>query len=158
MGDFFHEQACACFFTMPLAKSLASSYQQPMKFLHALFAFAVFDCIPAVAQETKTNAQSRIPAADAKQHVNSEKVVFGKVAEIHRSEKLVQINFDNPFPNQPFTAVIFANKTNLFELDKLKGKTVEVKGKITEYREQPQIILLSTNQLKILDSEPATEK
>ena len=144
---------------MPLAKRASSSYQQFMKFLRALFAFAIISCLPLAAQETKTNAQSRIPAADAKQHVNSEKVVFGKVAEVHRSEKLVQINLDNPFPNQPFTAVIFANKTNLFtDLEKLKGKTVEVKGKITEYREVPQIILLSTNQLKILESDQASEK
>ena len=111
------------------------------------------------AQETKTNAQARIPASEAKQHVDSEATVFGKVSEVHRTEKRVLLNLDKPFPNQPFTAVIFANKTNLFtDLEKLKGKTVEVSGKITEYREQPQIVLLSTNQLKIVESASEPEK
>ena len=111
-------------------------------------------------QESKTNAiPPKIPASEAKEHVNSEATVSGKVIELHKTAKLVQLNLDKPFPNQPFTVVIFGTKTNLFpDLDKLKGKTIEVTGKITEYHEQPQIILATTNQLKIVEAKAEPEK
>jgi len=69
---------------------------------------------PVLAQEAKTNAPTRIPAAQAKQLVNSEATVFGKVVEVYKTDRLFRLNLDQPFPNQPFTVVIFANKTNLF--------------------------------------------
>lgn len=112
-------------------------------------------CVPVLGQETNTNAPARIPAKEAKQHLNSEATVFGKVVEMHKTDRLIRLNLDEPFPNQPFTAVIFANKTNLFsDFDKLKGQDVEISGKITEYRDQPQIVLVSTNQLKALGNKP----
>jgi DNA/RNA endonuclease YhcR with UshA esterase domain len=112
------------------------------------------------AQESKTNAiPPKIPAHEAKEHVNTEATVSGKVIELYKTEKLVRLNLDKPFPNQPFTVVMFGTKTNLFpDLDKLKGKTIEVTGKITEYRDQPQIILTSTNQLKIVEEKVEPEK
>ena len=110
---------------------------------------------PVLAQDAKTNAPTRIPAAEAKQHVNSEATVSGKVVEVYKTDRLTRMNLDQPFPNQPFTIVIFANKTNLFpDIDKLKGQAVEISGKITEYRDQPQIVLTATNQLKITSSKP----
>jgi len=131
-----------------------------MKTIAFLLSFFLLACAAVSGQESKTNSlPAKIPASEAKEHVNAEAIVSGKVVELHKTEKLVRINLDKPFPNQPFTAVIFANKTNLFsDLDKLKGKTIEVSGKITEYRDQPQIILVSTNQLKIVESKAEPEK
>ncbi len=131
-----------------------------MKTVAFLLPFCLLACAAVSGQESKTNSlPAKIPASEAKDHVNAETIVSGKVVELHKTEKLVRINLDKPFPNQPFTAVIFANKTNLFsDLDKLKGKTIEVSGKITEYREQPQIILVSTNQLKVVEPKAEPEK
>jgi len=76
----------------------------------------------------------------------------GKVAEVNGTERLMRLNLDNAYPNQTITAVIFANKTNLFpELEKLQNKTVEISGKIADYRGRPEIILTSTNQLKVVE-------
>jgi len=78
---------------------------------------------------------------------------------VNKAQRLIRLNFDKPFPAEPFTAVIFAANTNLFpDIDKLKNQTVEVSGKITAYRERPQIVLTSTNQLRVLDktSEPGS--
>jgi len=125
-----------------------------MKMLALLsFGFLSLICGPVAAQDAKTNSTTRIPAAQAKQHVNSEATVFGKVVEIYKTDRLFRLNLDQPFPNQPLTVVIFANKTNLFpEIDKLKGQAVEVSGKIAEYRDQLQIVLTATNQLKVLSN------
>ena len=131
-----------------------------MKTIAVLLAFFALAFGTVSGQESKTNSlPAKIPASEAKEHVNAEAIVSGKVIELYKTEKLVRINLDKPFPNQPFTVVIFGNKTNLFpDLDKLKGKTIEVTGKITEYREQPQIILVSTNQLKVVEAKADLEK
>jgi DNA/RNA endonuclease YhcR with UshA esterase domain len=108
--------------------------------------------VPAFAQDAKTNSPARIPAGEAREHLNSDAVVTGRIVEVNKAERLVRLNFDHPFPKQTLTAVIFANRTNQFSgLDQLKGKTVEVTGKITEFRNRPEIILTSTNQLKIVE-------
>ena len=134
--------------------------QQEMKPIVFLVFFFVFTSLAIFGQESKTNSPSKpIPASEAKDHVNAQAIVSGKVVELYRTDKLVRLNLEKPFPNQPFTVVVFSNKTNLFpDLDKLKGKSVEVSGKITEYHEQPQIVLLTTNQLKIVESKPAPDK
>ena len=125
-----------------------------MKRLIGIITLSTLLSLPLAGQETKTNSLSKITAAQAKEHIGSEKIVTGKIAEVNKGEKLVRLNLDKPFPQQLFTAVIFATKTNLFEdLDKLKGKKVEVSGKITEYSGRPQIVLVSTNQLKVLEGE-----
>jgi DNA/RNA endonuclease YhcR with UshA esterase domain len=92
-----------------------------------------------------------VPALEAKKHINTEAIVTGKVAEVNLAERLVRLNFERPYPSNTFTAVIFADKTNLFpNVRDLKDKTVEVTGKIADYRGRPEIILTSTNQLKVL--------
>lgn len=92
-----------------------------------------------------------IPAIEAKEMVGSTVIVTGKVVEVYISEKVVRVNLDRSFPRQPFTAVIFANRTNLFsDLRGLEGKPVAVRGKITEYRNRPEIVINSTNQLRVL--------
>jgi len=108
-----------------------------------------------LGQEAKTNSPLRITAAEATNHIDAQAVVVGKVVEVYTTDKLVRLNLDRPFPRQTFTAVIFASSTNLFpDLDKLKGKAIEVSGKITEYHDKPQIILTSTNQLKVVEITP----
>jgi DNA/RNA endonuclease YhcR with UshA esterase domain len=102
--------------------------------------------------QTTTNQPVRILAGEAKDHLSAQAIVTGKVAEVNKAASLVRLNFEQPYPKQVFTAVIFAAKTNLFpEIEKLQGKTVEISGKIADYRGRPQIILTSTNQLKIVE-------
>ena len=111
------------------------------------------------AEEATTNAPTQIPASQAKEFIGSEKAVTGMIVEVNQAEKMVRLNFDKRFPGQTFTAIIFAAKTNLFsDLPKLKGKMVEVRGKIVEYRGRPQIVLVSTNQLQVLETSKEEEK
>lgn len=105
----------------------------------------------------KTNAPIRISATEAKKHIGAQATVKGTIAEVNLGERIVRLNFDQAYPKNPFTAVIFPANTNKFpEIEKLKGKTVEVSGKIAEYRERPQIILTSTNQLIVVDESKDT--
>jgi Predicted RNA-binding protein, contains TRAM domain len=120
----------------------------------------------AGAQDTKkesaakTNAPIRISATEAKEHIGAEAVVKGKIAEVNVGERITRLNFEEAYPKTPFTAVIFPRSTNQFpEIEKLKSKTVEVSGKIAAYRERPQIVLTSSNQVTVIElTKDAPEK
>ena len=135
-----------------LVKTALSHYHRPMRLLLSVAALLGLICGASSAEETNASPPVRIPATEAKANVGTNAIVTGKIAEVNIAATLVRLNFDNPFPKQTFTAVIFSDKTNLFpEVDKLKDKTVEVSGKITAYRDRPQIILSNTNQLKVIE-------
>jgi hypothetical protein len=69
---------------------------------------------------------------------------------------MVLIDLDKPYPNAPFTSVVFGSATNQFtNLPSLKGKYVELTGTITNYRNKPEIILSNANQLAIVGVAPA---
>ena len=142
------------------------------KLILAIFCVALV-CGRGLTQETNANSAAttsnstvastnevlRISAAKAKSHVGSQVILTGKVVEVNSTERLVRLNLDKAYPNQPFTAIIFADHTNLFpEVEKLKEKTVEVSGKIADYRGRPEIIITSTNQLKLVEKAPEPEK
>ncbi len=109
------------------------------------------DAQESKAANSKKDSPGKIGAADAQKHLEETLIVTGKVAQVTIREKLVYVNLEKPFPDSPFTAVVFARATNQFgDLRELKGKEVEIKGKITEYRDRAQIILDSTDQLKVV--------
>jgi DNA/RNA endonuclease YhcR with UshA esterase domain len=134
-----------------------------MKQIVLLLSFAVL--VSAVAQNSKsdsvkTNAPIQISATEAKEHIGAQAVVKGKIVEVNVGERITRLNFEEAFPKTPFTAVIFPRSTNQFpELEKLRGKTVEVSGKVTAYRERPQIVLTSSNEVKVIEEpKDAAEK
>jgi len=109
----------------------------------------------ASGQDAGTNALPKIPASEARANLGKEVVVTGTVAEVNKTERLVRLNLDKAYPNQALTAVIWADKTNLFpEIENLKGKAVEIRGKITDYRSRPEIVVTKTNQLTVVQAPP----
>jgi len=143
-----------------LSKQELDGINGAMKKLTASLAIFLSFCALVVAEDAPTNAAPlKIAATDAKEHVGANVIVAAKVAEVNKIQSLVRLNLEKPYPNQPLTAIIFSEKTNLFpELEKLKGKMIEINGKITEYRSRPQVVLTSTNQLKVVESAGETEK
>jgi len=103
------------------------------------------------AQEQTGEPAPRISASQAATSVDQAVCVTGKVAQVSIREKLVYLNLDKPFPDMPLACVIFARNTNQFELQSLKGRAVEITGRVTEFRGKPQIILTSSNQLSVLE-------
>ncbi len=98
-----------------------------------------------------TNTFKRIGTADSDKQYDETCIVTGKVAQVTIKEKLVFLNIDKAFPESPFTGVIFAKSTNQFgDLKALMGKSVELQGKITEHKDKPEIVLESSNQLRVV--------
>ena len=97
----------------------------------------------------------RISTAEAQAHYQETCVVTGKVSQVSVREKLVYLNLDRAFPDTPLAGIIFARNTNQFgDLKQLEGKSVEITGKIDEFKDRLQIVLTSTNQLKVVETKP----
>src|SRR5436190_7786890 len=100
----------------------------------------LFTCCVAplcLGQDTKSNSAAKasvvsgpsinITATEAKAHTNANAAVTGKVVEVNKTARTIYLNFEKPFPNQVFSAIIFAAKTNQFaNLEQYKDKIVEV--------------------------------
>jgi len=103
--------------------------------------------------DKKTSAQYvNLKSSETVGNKGSNAVVTGYVADVVVREKVAYLNFDNKYPKNTFTAVIFPDKFEVFgDLMDYKNKTVEVKGKIGEFNGKPQIILNNKSQLKIIN-------
>jgi len=102
-------------------------------FLLSLFAIALG---PISAQT--------ISPTDAKNHIGERETVCGTITQVHTATTSAGvptfIDFDKPYPNQPFTAVIWQrDKANVGKVP--STGTLCVSGTITNYRGKPEITL-----------------
>jgi DNA/RNA endonuclease YhcR with UshA esterase domain len=103
--------------------------------------------------KTNPSAPLKIGTGEADKHYGQEMIVTGKVAQVTIRPKVTFLNLDKPFPNSPFSVVIFHGHSSFFgDANALKGKSIEIRGKIKNYNDKPEIALDSTNQLTVLDS------
>ena len=88
---------------------------------------------------------------EAAAHVGQMATVQGLVADVYVSQKGdVFLNFENPYPNEVFSGVVFASSAGQFgDLTSYQGKQVQVTGVIRLYKGRPEIILQSPDQLRI---------
>ena len=118
-----------------------------------IFLASLLSCPFLFAEDTGTNAAEKIVTigtTNANLFYNQTATVTGKVAQVTFREKVVFVNLDRPFPDSPFTGVIFSANTNEFtDLPNLKGKNVEITGTIKNYNDKPEVILTNASQLKI---------
>ncbi len=107
---------------------------------------------PALSK-TNTSAPLKIGTADATNHYDEVMIVTGKVAQVTVRPTVTFLNLDQPFPNSPFSVVIFHGHSSFYgDANALKGKSIEIRGKIKKYNDKPEIALDSTNQLTVFDS------
>jgi hypothetical protein len=114
-------------------------------FIVAVLAFS----LKLSAADTNAPAQLKIGTADATSYYNQIMVVTGKVAQVTIRPSVIFLNLDRPYPDSPFTVVIFPGKF-IADLTALKGRAVEIKGPIKKYHDKPEIVLDNTNQLTVL--------
>ena len=113
---------------------------------------AVLISISSAPAQQPGKTEARITPEQAAKKIGQSAVVRGKVVQVNKREKVCNLNFGGTFPNHVFEAVIFAGDFKTFpDLEKLEGKTVELSGKITEYKGKPQIVLKTKSQLKVVE-------
>ena len=98
----------------------------------------------------KETSGSTIKPSSADNYIGQNVTVKGYVADVHITKKVAYLNFDNKYPRNTFTGVIFARSFAIFDdIEKYNGKTVEISGEVTQYNGKPQIILESKDQIRI---------
>jgi DNA/RNA endonuclease YhcR with UshA esterase domain len=92
-------------------------------------------------------SQTVITTKEAKDHVGETLTVSGKVFDVFTSNKgRTLINFDDKYPNQTFTVVI--NSENNIDFSSIKtGSILTVSGLIESYKDKPEIIIKSQDQI-----------
>jgi hypothetical protein len=111
--------------------------------------------VPLLPANTFTATQAALPAkigtADASKYYDETMTVTGRVVAVSVRPTVALMDLDKPYPDAPFTLVVFEENFGRFgNLQNLKNQDVEVNGNITEYRGKPEIILESTNQIKVV--------
>ncbi len=98
----------------------------------------------------------RIPAGEASSHVGETLQVCGHVASAayfgSTKGRPTFLNIDRPYPDQPFTVVIWGTARSSFEDAPEKvydGKSICVTGLIETYRGKPQIVVTSPGQIAV---------
>jgi endonuclease G len=88
-----------------------------------------------------------IPAPQALYFINKECNVCGKVVGTRYNKNtetgITYLNFDKPYPDSPFTVVIFGKDRINFTYEPevyLKNKVICVRGKVQLYKGKPQIV------------------
>jgi hypothetical protein len=100
-------------------------------------------------------AQSRISAAEAKNHVGERATVCGEVVSTHYAARSrgnpTFINLDKPYPNQIFTVLIWGSDRPKFgDPEVMYGnKHICATGKITDYKGVPEIVAYEPSQIRV---------
>ena len=96
-----------------------------------------------------------VGSCQAGNYYNQEITIEGKIVDAYNSKtNTVFLNFDKPYPNSCFTAVIFSSDQYKFVSspeDYYSGKTVRIKGEVIEYQGKPEIILNNPEQIEVGD-------
>jgi micrococcal nuclease len=109
----------------------------------------------AFCLSTLSSAADNIAPSAAKDHIGQTATVCGKVVGTRYLDqspsKITFLNFEKPFPDTPFTAVIQGeNRAKFGEPETLYlNKNLCVTGKIEEYNQKPQMVLTNPNQVKV---------
>ncbi len=97
-----------------------------------------------------------IPATEAKDHVGERATVCGEVVGARYLSGLrgrpTFLNFEEPYPEQPFTVVIWAEARSRFDEPPevtFRRRRVCVTGTIESYRGTPQIVVEEPSQIRI---------
>lgn len=94
---------------------------------------------------------------DADKVVGKVADVYGQIVDIGKTQRIRFLNVDDEKPAR-FTFVIFEDNLKNFP-DSLEaaygGKLVRVRGKVSLYRDKPQIVLTSASQITVVDALPS---
>lgn len=106
------------------------------------------------ADPTNNSPTLKIGADEAANYIDRTMTVTGTVVQVSIHSNIVFLNMDQPYPNSPFTLIIFAHDVPKFkDIKALDGKSVEATGKIKKFHDKPEIVLESAKQLKVLPAD-----
>jgi hypothetical protein len=112
------------------------------------------------AQPGWAQFSTRVAARDAAAHAGEFVEVCGVIADAVHARRTrgapTYLNFDKPYPDQPFTAIIWGRDRKAFSFDPeaLNGVAACVRGKVEMYRGKAQITLFMAEQIAFARAGP----
>ena len=109
---------------------------------------AILCTLPALAQKTLSPPQ-------AKNHIGEQATVCGKIVSTRYADTTrgspTLLNFDEPYPNQIFTLLIWGSDRPKFGNPETayRGKQLCVSGRINSYKGVPEIVASDPTQVKV---------
>ncbi len=110
----------------------------------------------AAASAASGGDPQTIQAAEARHHVGEDARVCGQVASAAHFASIkgrpTFLNLERPYPDQPFTVVIWGSNRSRFEGPPERlfdGKAICVTGRIETYRGKPQIVVEDPDQITV---------
>jgi micrococcal nuclease len=97
----------------------------------------------------------KLTALEAKAHIGEQAKVCGKVASTRYATttrgKPTFLNLDKPYPSQVFTVLIWGENREKFGApeEMYRDKQICVTGKITEYRNAPEIVVSEPQDIEL---------
>src|SRR5687768_13490303 len=129
--------------------------------LHATIAATLLlaiACSSAHAQIRPEEGRPQVMWQDARPLVGQVAFVAGKVINVNRAGRVTFVNFDEQRPAR-FTAVIFAENLANFPKppqEMYEGQIVRVRGTVSLFKDQPQVVVTKPDQIEVLDKLPPT--
>src|SRR5712692_3920702 len=140
---------------MQPSRSSSSVYLRQSALLKAALVCALVTLALLLLAFAPAPQQKKLSATEAKDHIGETATVCGSVVSTRYAASTkgqpTFLNLDKPYPSQIFTVVIWGSDRSKFgapESD-YKGKRICVTGKITEYRNAPQIIAERPQQIQM---------
>ncbi len=117
--------------------------------MHKLNALIIIIFISSVS----LYSQTKISPDSAANFINKKVTVMGIVDEVHVTNSgTYYLNMGGKFPDNTFSAVIFAADTSNFgDIKKYEGKGVEITGVVKKYKDSIEIVIKKKNQIKFAD-------
>jgi DNA/RNA endonuclease YhcR with UshA esterase domain len=100
-------------------------------------------------------AQKALTATEAKDHIGEQGTVCGKVVSTRYAESSrgspTFLNFDQPYPNQVFTLLIWGSDRSKFgdPETSYRGKRICITGKLTSFKGVPEVVASEPAQIKM---------
>ena len=117
----------------------------------AAFAFTLSAADTNAPAKSGSATPLKIGTLEATNYYDQTMIVTGKVVQVTIRPSVTFLNLDEKFPNSPFAVVIIHGKSSFYgDANALRGKSIEILGKIKNYKDKPEIVLDSTNQLTVL--------
>ena len=125
---------------------------------HMKSLFFFFFCL-LLSPVASAQSANLIKTHEAIEHVGEYAVVCGVIASTSyrksSNRRPTFLNFDKPYPDQDFSAVVFGEDRKNFKVkpESLTNREACVVGIVSAYRGKAQIVLVKDIQLKVKPSE-----
>ena len=101
----------------------------------------------------QSGALPEIPASDATNYLDQEVIVTDKVVQVAIRPTIWLLHLNQKYPKSPLNCVVRGSYTNNFpDFENYLGRRIEVTGRITEHAGRLEMVLTTTNQIKIVSA------